>query len=48
MGFVNLQVQFTPQAATRWLYLEIAIPDQDTQSGRSFVSGYRVCRGACS
>jgi hypothetical protein len=47
MGFVNLEVQLTPNVETRWLFLYVAIPDQDTQSGRSYVSGYRVCRGAC-
>jgi hypothetical protein len=47
MGFVTLEVQFTPHVDTRWLFVYIAIPDQDTQSGRSYVSGYRVCRGMC-
>lgn len=47
MGFYTLETDFFPTADTRWVYLHIEIPDSDAQTGRSYVSGYRVCRGSC-
>ena len=47
IGFTTLEASFIPDSSTRWVYLRIEIPDSDAQSGRSYVSGYRVCRGSC-
>jgi hypothetical protein len=47
IGFTTLEVEFTPTSSTRWIYFTVDVPDQDTQSGRSYVNGYRVCRGNC-
>ena len=46
-GLTVVEAVFTPSAATRWLSLDIFVPDRDSQTGLSSVIGYRVCRGSC-
>ncbi|MEO0361512.1 MAG: hypothetical protein AAF322_10390 [Pseudomonadota bacterium] len=46
-GFATLTRTIEPSPSTRWIYARIEVPDQDAQSGRSYVIGYRVCRGGC-
>jgi hypothetical protein len=46
-GLVVVEAVFVPSVDTRWLSLDIHIPDRDTQTGLSSVIGYRVCRGNC-
>ena len=43
----TLKQRIVPRHQTRWLSATIEIPDHDTQTGVSTVSGYRVCRGEC-
>jgi hypothetical protein len=45
-GLVTIETALNPNTQTRWLYLDIRIPDR-TALGASAVIGYRVCRGAC-
>lgn len=46
-GSVVLSAALTPSANTRWVFLDLEIPDRDSQTGLSSVVGYRVCRGSC-
>ena len=47
MGYSSLEVSYSVDNDTRFLYLNYEIPDVDSQSGRSYAFGYRVCRGSC-
>lgn len=47
IGPDTLEVQYFPGPNTRWLNLTLMVPDVDSQSGRSFYWGYRVCQGSC-
>jgi hypothetical protein len=47
IGTETLEVSYAPGPNTRWLNLTLTVPDVDSQSGRSFYWGYRVCQGSC-
>ena len=47
IGFTTLEVSRSTAPDTRFLSMTFTLPDQDTQSGRSYAIGYRVCRGSC-
>jgi hypothetical protein len=47
IGTTTLEVSRNVNSTTRFLYLNYTVPDVDTQSGRSFGIGYRVCRSSC-
>ncbi|MFN0192748.1 MAG: hypothetical protein ACKVP5_12380 [Aestuariivirga sp.] len=46
-GVTTLEVEFTPNADTRFLYLRVRLPDVDGDGRKSYLAGYRVCRGSC-
>ena len=47
IGYSTLEVSYSTDSDTRFLYMSYEIPDVDSQSGRSYGIGYRVCRGSC-
>lgn len=47
LGSVLVEAAFNPGPETRWIFLNIEVPDMDTQTGKSGIIGYRVCRGNC-
>ena len=46
-GQRTLETSFTPNSNTRFLYLRVRLPDTDGDGKKSFLAGYRVCRGSC-